>query len=59
MAKDPLTVLKRIMDEHPKASERRWRELYFAEVMADEDLKHAVIEAVFKDIIKDFRPKPN
>jgi hypothetical protein len=36
------------MKEHPKAGKRRWFELYRAEIEADEDLKEALLDEVFR-----------
>jgi hypothetical protein len=55
MNKTALAVLKRIIEENPDATERQWREMFVAEVMADEDLKKAVATDVFKDFLRQRR----
>jgi hypothetical protein len=48
-------LLRRIIEENPKGSEREWRAQFEREVMDDPKLARAIVEETVNDILKDLR----
>jgi hypothetical protein len=53
--KDAFALLKRLRDEHPRASEEELVQLFVAEVMADEGYQRDVVRKVVEDFVRQHR----